>query len=179
MTDAVTISRPYAEAAYKVASGANNLTKWSQRLSILSSVIVEADVKGIIASPKISPQKTLEFLNSFLSEDDPLFSNFIKIMIENKKVYYIDEVYRLYREMILNDQNITIAEVETAFPLNEDQRRMLQKNLERKYEKKIEIEEVVNESLLAGIKINVDNEVSDFSVRFKLSKMKEQITINR
>ena len=50
---------------------------------------------------------------------------------------------------------------------------------EKKHNKKIEIEEVVNHDLLAGIKINVDNEVTDFSVRFKLSTMKEQITINR
>ncbi len=179
MTDTVTLSRPYAEAAYKIASETKTLDKWSKSLSTLSSVVVDGEVKAIIASPKISSKKTLDFLNSFLSEIDPLFSNFINIMIENKKVYHIDEVYRLYREMILHDQNITIAEVETAFPLTDEQKKMLQQNLEKKHNKKIEIEEVVNHDLLAGIKINVDNEVTDFSVRFKLSTMKEQITINR
>ncbi len=179
MTDTVTLSRPYAEAAYKIASETKTLDKWSKSLSTLSSVVIDGEVKAIIASPKISSKKTLDFLNSFLSEIDPLFSNFINIMIENKKVYHIDEVYRLYREMILHDQNITIAEVETAFPLTDEQKKMLQQNLEKKHNKKIEIEEVVNHDLLAGIKINVDNEVTDFSVRFKLSTMKEQITINR
>jgi len=179
VTDTVTLSRPYAEAAYKIASETKTLDKWSKSLSTLSSVVIDGEVKAIIASPKISSKKTLDFLNSFLSEIDPLFSNFINIMIENKKVYHIDEVYRLYREMILHDQNITIAEVETAFPLTDEQKKMLQQNLEKKHNKKIEIEEVVNHDLLAGIKINVDNEVTDFSVRFKLSTMKEQITINR
>ena len=178
MTDVVTISRPYAEAAYKIASESKDLHKWTQSLSTLSRIVVDADVKAIIASPKISSQKTLDFLNSFLSEANPLFSNFLLIMINNKKVYYIDAVYQIYREMILNDQNITIAQIETAFPLTDQQKKMLQANLEKKHNKKIEIEETVNHDLLAGIKINIDNEVSDFSVRFKLSKMKEQITIN-
>ena len=179
MTDAVTLSRPYAEAAYKIALETKTIDEWERNLSTLSHVIVDGEVKAIIASPKISSSKTCDFLNSFLTKDNPLFSNFINIMIENKKVYFIDEVYRLYREMILNDKNITIAEVETAFPLTDNQKKLLKENLQKKYNKKIEIEEIINKQLLAGIKINVDNEVTDHSVRFKLNTMKEQITINR
>ncbi len=179
MTDTVTLSRPYAEAAYKIASDTQAVDKWSDSLSTLSRVIVDGDVKAIIASPKISTEKTLDFLNSFLSVKQPLFSNFLAIMIENKKVYYIDEVFRLYREMILNDRNITIAEIETAFPLTGDQKKLLKTSLEEKHKKKIQIEEIINKDLLAGIKINIENQVSDFSIKYKLSTMKEQITINR
>ena len=179
MTDTVTISRPYAEAAYKIASETKSLDRWSKNLSSLSSVIVDGNVKAIIASPKISTVKTLDFLNSFLSDEDPLFTNFISIMIENKKIYYIDEVYRLYREMILDVKNITIVEVETAFPLTDNQKMKLENMLEKKHDKKISIEETINQKLLAGIKISIDNEVTDFSVKHKLGLMKEQITTNR
>ena len=179
MTETVTISRPYAEAAYKIASEANNLDGWSQNLSSLSNVIIDGNVKAIIASPKISSDKTLNFLNSFLTAKDPLFSNFINIMLDNKKIYYIDEVYRLFREMILDEENTTIVEVETAFPLTDEQKIKLGNMLEQKHIKKVEIKETVNQKLLAGIKISIDNEVTDFSVKHKLGLMKEQITTNR
>jgi len=179
VTDTVTISRPYAEAAYKIASETKTIDMWSKNLSSLSSVIVDGNVKAIISSPKISTEKTLDFLNSFLSKEDPLFSNFISIMIDNKKIYYIDEVFRLYREMILDVNNITIVEVETAFPLTDSQKIKLLNMLEKKHDKKIEIEEIINQKLLAGIKISIDNEVTDFSVKHKLGLMKEQITTNR
>ena len=100
-------------------------------------------------------------------------------MIDNKKIYYIDEVFRLYREMILDVNNITIVEVETAFPLTDSQKIKLVNMLEKKHDKKIEIEEIINQKLLAGIKISIDNEVTDFSVKHKLGLMKEQITTNR
>tara|TARA_B100000902_G_scaffold213544_1_gene203073 strand:+ start:1859 stop:2398 length:540 start_codon:yes stop_codon:yes gene_type:complete len=179
MIDTVTISRPYAEAAYKIASESKKLNMWSENLSSLSDIIVDGSVKAIIASPKITSEKTLDFLNSFLSKKDPLFSNFINIMIENKKIYCIDEVYRLFREMILDEENITIAEVETAFPLTDNQKIKLGNMLEKKHHKKIEIEETINQKLLAGIKISIDNEVTDYSVKHKLGLMKEQITTNR
>ena len=179
MTDNVTYSRPYAEAAYKIASELNMLDKWSENLSVLSHVVIDADVKAIIASPKVDSAQTLDFLNSFLSSDDVMFSNFISIMIDNKKIYYLDEVHKLFIQMILDDDNTMIAEIETAFKLSEDQKNQLTKNLEQEHSKKIKIDEVINEELLAGIKISVDNEVTDFSVKYKLNSMKEQITNNR
>ena len=179
MTDSVTYSRPYAEAAYKIAVETNELDMWTDNLSMMSHVICSGDVKAIIASPKIDSEKTLGFLNSFLPHENQMFSKFITIMIENKKVYFLDEVYRLYREMILDQDNTTIAEVETAYPLTDDQKSALIQKLENQYNKKIKIDEIVNEYLLAGIKISINNEVTDYSVRCKLNSMKEQITNNR
>lgn len=179
MTDSVTYSRPYAEAAYKIALETNELDMWTDNLSTLSRTIISGDVKAIIASPKIDPNKTLDFLNSFLTQENPMFSKFISIMIENKKVYFLDEVYRLFSEMILDEQNTTIAEVETAYPLTDDQKNLLVKNLEKQHDTKIKIDEVINKELLAGIKISINNEVTDYSVRYKLNSMKEQIINNR
>ena len=179
MTDSVTYSRPYAEAAYKIAVETNELDMWTDNLSILSRTIISGDVKAIIASPKIDPNKTLDFLNSFLTKENPMFSKFISIMIENKKVYFLDEVYRLFSEMILDEQNTTIAEVETAYPLTDDQKKLLIKTLEKQHDTKIKIDEVINKELLAGIKISINNEVTDYSVRYKLNSMKEQIINNR
>ena len=179
MTDSVTYSRPYAEAAYKIAVENNELDMWTDNLSILSRTIISGDVKAIIASPKIDSNKTLDFLNSFLTTENPMFSKFISIMIENKKVYFLDEVYRLFSEMILDEQNTTIAEVETAYPLTDNQKNLLIKSLEKQHDKKIKIDEVINKELLAGIKISINNEVTDYSIRYKLNSMKEQIINNR
>ena len=86
MTDSVTYSRPYAEAAYKIAVESNATSLWADNLMILSEVIKDAEVKAIIASPRVDDKKSLSFLNSFLDKDDASFSNFLSIMINNKKI---------------------------------------------------------------------------------------------
>lgn len=179
MTDSVTYSRPYAEAAYKIAVESNATSLWADNLMILSEVIKDAEVKAIIASPRVDDSKSLSFLNSFLEKDDASFSNFLSIMISNKKVYFLDEVYRLFNDMLLNDQEITIAEVETAFALTESQKENLSNTLMKQHEQKVQIKEIINQDLLAGIKISVNNEVTDYSIRNKLNLMKEQIINNR
>ena len=91
---------------------------------------------------------------SFLPSKDESFSNFLRIMIANKKAYYFDEVYKLFDKMVLEDNNTTVAQVETAFALSEAQKTSIIKNLSEKHDKKIQINEVLNTSLLAGIKIS-------------------------
>ena len=179
MTDSITYSRPYAEAAYKIASESKSIPMWNDNLMTLSGIIVDMEVKAIIASPKIDPDQTLNFLVSFLPQKDESFSNFLSIMIANKKIYFLDEVYKLFNDMVLEDKNTTIAEVETAFALSDTQKNDIVNTLTKKHDKKIQIHEVINERLLAGIKISVNNEVTDYSVRNKLNLMKEQIINNR
>ena len=179
MTESVTYSRPYAEAAYKIASESNSISMWKDSLMTLSEIIVDMEVKAIIASPKIDSDQTLNFLLSFLPERDESLSNFLSIMIANKKIYFLDEVYKLFNDMVLEDKDTTVAEVETAFALTDMQKNDIVSSLSKKYDKKIQIREVINERLLAGIKIGINNEVTDYSVINKLNLMKEQITNNR
>jgi len=179
VTDSITYSRPYAEAAYKIASESKSIPMWNDNLMTLSEIIIDMEVKAIIASPKIDSDQTLNFLVSFLPQKDESFRNFLSIMIANKKVYFLDEVYKLFNDMVLEDKNTTIAEVETAFALSDTQKNNIVNSLTKKYDKKIQIHEVINERLLAGIKISVNNEVTDYSVRNKLNLMKEQIINNR
>ena len=152
---------------------------WNDNLMTLSGIIVDMEVKAIIASPKFDSDQTLNFLVSFLPQKDESFSNFLSIMIANKKVYFLDEVYKLFNDMVLEDKKTTIAEVETAFALSDTQKNDIVNSLTKKHDKKIQIHEVINERLLAGIKISVNNEVTDYSVRNKLNLMKEQIINNR
>ena len=92
MTDSITYSRPYAEAAYKIASESKSISMWNDNLMTLAEIIIDMEVKAIIASPKIDSDQTLNFLVSFLPQKDESFSNFLSIMIANKKVYFLDEV---------------------------------------------------------------------------------------
>ena len=152
MTDSITYSRPYAEAAYKIASDSKSMPMWNDNLMTLSEIIVDMEVKAIIASPKIDSDQTINFLVSFLPQKDESYSKFLSIMI---------------------------AEVETAFALSDTQKSDIVNSLTKQNQKKIQIHEVINERLLAGIKISVNNEVTDYSVRNKLNLMKEQIINNR
>ena len=175
MTDTITFSRPYAEAAYKVAVNDNTIDIWLQDMDILGKAVKDSRVKALLASPKIKKLDKIGFLTSLTNNKNEHLESFLSVLIDNKKVYYIDSIFNLYLEMVLNNNNTTIATIDTAFALTDKQKKSLQNHLEKKHNKKIQIEEKIDKSLLAGIKISVDNKVTDHSVRYRLNLMREQI----
>jgi F0F1-type ATP synthase delta subunit len=51
--------------------------------------------------------------------------------------------------------------------------------LETQFKKQIKIKEEINKNLLAGIKIKVNNQVIDYSVKSKIDSMREKLTTRR
>ena len=85
----------------------------------------------------------------------------------------MDSIYDLYQEMVLNNNNTTIATIDTAYALT-DQQKIFTESSRKKHNKKIQIDEKIDKSLLAGIKISVDNKVTDHSVRYRLNLVKNK-----
>ena len=62
MSDNYTYSRPYGEAAFKMALEANVINQWSDNLKTLSIVVADKDIKAVLADPKIEQSVSASFL---------------------------------------------------------------------------------------------------------------------
>ena len=62
MSDNYTYSRPYGEAAFKLALEENVIDQWSSNLKTLAQVVADKDIKAVIADPKI-PQVELSLIH--------------------------------------------------------------------------------------------------------------------
>ena len=178
MSDNYIYSRPYGEAAFKTAVEGNAIDYWSENLKTLASVVADKHIKAILADPKISQSTCTSLLLGFLDTmDNKNLSNFISLLLVNKRIFYIREISEIFDGMKANHKNVRIVEVETSHKLIPDQIRELKDLLKNKYQSDIEIEEVVNKQLLAGIKVKIDDEVTDLSLQNRFNQIKQQLII--
>ena len=68
-----------------------------------------------------------------------------------------------------------VAEVRTAHPLNEDQRRRLTQALERRFDRKIDLKVTVDPEVLGGLVVTVGDEVIDGSVKSRLQQLRKSL----
>ena len=178
MSDNYTYSRPYGEAAFKMALEGNVIDQWSDNLKTLSKVIADKDIKAVLADPKISQSACASLLLGFLNMgDNQSLSNFINLLLDNKRIFYIGEISEIFDDMKAGHKNIRIVEVETSHKLQPEQIESLKSLFKNKYQSDIEIEQIVNEKLLAGIKVKVDDEVIDLSLQNRFNQIKQQLII--
>ena len=178
MSDNYTYSRPYGEAAFKIALENNAIDFWSDSLNILSLVIEDKDIKAILADPKIGNDKCISLLLGFTgnsSRDE--INNFLKMLMENKRIFYMKEISSIFENLKLNHKKVFVAEVETSHNLTADQLSKLSSLLKAKYNCDIKIDKKINKNLIAGLRVKINDEVIDLSIQNRLDQIKQQLII--
>ena len=96
MAESVTIARPYAEAAYRLAkeSGAQGL--WSQRLQRLALIAQDKEMTEVMTNPRLSTEQVAELFISLSADSDAILANFVRTLAENRRLALLPEISRLF-----------------------------------------------------------------------------------
>jgi F-type H+-transporting ATPase subunit delta len=172
MAENVTLARPYAEAAFQLAKNGNALAAWSQSLASLAAIARNPDVEAYISNPHLAAeQRTSLFIGKAgerLSADQ---ENFVRVLTSNDRLQVLPEIAELFEGLKNGHEGVRTAEVESAFPLDDAAVKALVADLEKKLNAKVQATVRVVPELIGGVRIAIDDEVIDASVRGKLAAM--------
>ena len=70
---------------------------------------------------------------------------------------------------------IKVGKVYSAYELTEDQIHKIEKAMSQKEAKKVQLRMVIDESLIGGIKVEVDNHIYDDSLSYKLESLRKEL----
>ena len=172
MAENVTIARPYADAAFKLAEAGNALGAWSDALDRLAAVAADGQMQECIANPGVSvaslKQLMLDVAGSGLSAEQ---QNFIQVLAENERLGVLPEIRDLFTSLKNGAEGTKEAIIQSAFELDGAARAQLVADLEQRFGCKIKATVVVEPDLIGGVRIAVGDQVIDDSVRGKLASM--------
>ncbi|MDR0736038.1 MAG: F0F1 ATP synthase subunit delta [Zoogloeaceae bacterium] len=171
MAETVTIARPYAEAAFRVAKDAGALGAWSGRLQRLAFVARNAEMAEVIGNPNLSAGQIAQLFISLASDDDATLGNFIRILAENERLALLPEIAALFEANKSAEEGIKEVVIQTAFPLSEADLKALVLQLEAHFKTRLAPAVVVDAELVGGVRVVVGDQVLDASVRGKLETL--------
>ena len=87
----------------------------------------------------------------------------------------ISEILGLYNAYLQEDRSLKAAKIDTAHELNEEQLNSIRLALEKRFDKKVLVEQSIDSTLLAGAVIRVDDLVIDGSLKEQLRKLETQL----
>ena len=102
--------------------------------------------------------------------------NFIKILVERGAVHEFPECISAYQDCFNRDHQVSVAEVTTARPLTDAQRKQLMNRLKQISGKEIEIKEKIDPSVMGGVLLNMDGKRYDNTVKSRLTAIKQTMT---
>jgi len=165
-----TIARPYAQAIYDHSEG------WEKDLAQLELALETPEVQRLIDSPKLAyKEKTEVFLSLFEGQIESKTSNFIKVLGESKRISLLPHISKEYRKLLSGTKGSSEVLITSAFDLTDEQLKKVTDSLKGRYGDSLTVEQVVDNSLIGGFSIKCGDEVTDYSVKGKLEKLRNQI----
>ncbi len=172
MAEAITIVRPYAVAAFRLAKEQKALAHWSTMLGFASAVASDPQMKAAIDNPKVVASDLEKlFLSVCGKKLDKAGENLVKLLVEYGRLALLPEVAAAFEELKAQDEGVLEAEITAATNPSDSEVKALVKRLETKFNKKIEVSVKVDPDIIGGIKIVIGDTVIDASVRGQLQEM--------
>ena len=165
-----TIARPYAQAIYDHSEG------WEVDLEQLELALNTPEVQMLIDSPKLAyKEKTEVFLSLFEGQIESKTSNLVKVLGESKRISLIPHISKEYRKLLSGTKSSSEVVITSAFELSAEQLEKVTDLLKGRYEDSLTVEQVIDNSLIGGFSIKCGDEVTDYSIKGKLEKLRNQI----
>ena len=172
MAEPSTVARPYAEAAFKLAEGANALPKWSEMLGALAGVASDERVRAAMSDPSRSDAQVagifIAILQGKLAGDA---ENFVRVLAENKRLELLPLILEQFEALKNEREGVVEAQVQSAFELTPAQVADLVQRLEKKTGRKVRTQVQLNRDLIGGIRIVLGDKVIDGSARAQLEAL--------
>lgn len=171
-----TAARRYAEAAFEIGRADGTLERWETDLERLRAVLADPELTTLVEHPAVPYAGKERVMRKVVGDvaDEPL--NLVLLMIRRGRPGAIGRMVEHFGELVRRERGIALAEVRTALPLEDAQRDAVIARLRELTGNRVEINEVVDESLIGGLTVRIGDRLYDASVRSRLERLRARLT---
>lgn len=184
MAENDTLARPYAQAAFAVASESDSLGSMAKALRVAGDVIADERIERLIDHPAVAPEQLLEILQGVFGEildATPLAAsggpgeNLLKLLIENDRISLLPSIADQFDVLKKQAEQVVDVTITTASAIDDSQKNEIAEALKTRLGRNVDITTEVDESLIGGAVIRAGDFVIDGSVRAKLSRLSAEL----
>ena len=176
MAELATLARPYAEAAFKRAKETNAVAEWSTQLQFLAAVAKDPEVIAIANNPKLGKEKVTALLLDISADQvQGEAMNLIRLLVLNGKLALLPKISVLYEEHKAADEGYVNVELYSAFALTKAEQNKYSVMLEKQLHKKVNVEVLLDKSLIGGILAKAGDKVIDGSIRGQIQQLAKRL----
>lgn len=168
---------PYSQALYDLANDRNKIEEYEIDMKELAGIWSEnADFVKALAHPKVTRVQKRQWLTELFSgKVDDIVYRYLCILTEHNVIAHIPEIYEGYVSIWRQAKNIEVVKVTSASSLSEKQQADLKAMLEKKMNKKVELDIKEDPSLIAGLRVQTGQFILDNTALSRLDTMKEKL----
>jgi F-type H+-transporting ATPase subunit delta len=170
------ISVRYAKALFQSALEKDILDRVNQDMIRVKEISSLPDVKTILTNPVIRPSRKSTILHGLFEGDlHQLSMGLIDLAVKNGRERYIPSIARVFIHETKNYKGITESALTTAVKVDPEIKKQVSSLIEKLFNTRVDLKENIDESIIGGFILKVDDNYIDASVRTKLRKIRAEL----
>ena len=169
------VGNVYGEALYTLALEEQLTGKLLEELTVLSQSFREnPDFIRLLSSPNLPKQERCQILDdSFRGNVHAYVLNFLKILTEMGYMKHFNDCFKTFEDEYNRDNGILPVTAITASALSEEQAAKLADKLSRATAKQVKLHNLVDPSVLGGVRLDYDGKRLDDTVSHRLDAIRD------
>ena len=168
----------YAAALFEVARAEGAQEVVEEELFKLSDVLSQSDeLRSTLTDASMPAEKRQDIMQELLTmaKATPITTNLVSMVVGAGHARDLPAIINSLVEKAASSRKHSVAEVRSAIPLDDDQRKRLAAALSKNLGQDVEVKVHVDPSVLGGLSARVGDMVIDGTVRHRLDQLKETI----
>ena len=166
----------YANGLFSIALEENKVDLYRKRIKMIKNVFEENDdFLHLLSSCFISNEEKDEIIDKVFKSEEEYIRNFIKIIFINKRGNCLIKILNEFIKTCNENLNIKDGVIYSINKLSNEQIEKIQESLSTRLNCKVELTNSLDEKLLGGVKVSIEDKIFDGSIKNKLEKLKESL----
>ncbi len=170
------VSNRYSEALFDLAVEENKVSQFYEELLVIKTIFnSNEEFNEVLAHPEIMLSEKIDIVKSVFTSTSSLILNFLLVLVEKsrtKEIISIIDDFELYYNEYYNIEN---AIVYSVVPLTNSQISKLELQLSDKFSKQVKVKNIIDKSIIGGIRIVIKNTVIDTSLKSRIKELDDHI----
>lgn len=169
--------KSYAEALFQVARAEETLDRVEEELTRLNkSLESNAELREFLSNPQISSDGKKSALSQIFDEKiSPITLHWMNMVVDQGRQRRLPAIIEAFLTLTEEAREKVTAEVITSIPLSEDLAQRLERELSKITKKRVFLKPLVDDSILGGVIVKIENKVIDGSIKHRLEEVKNQM----
>lgn len=175
MTQALTLARPYARAAFSIAREAGAFAQWSDALAFSARVAADPQAAALLGHPRLDDADAVALLSPEGAGAGQAFADFLALLAENRRLPLLPEIAGQFEQLRADAERIVRARVTSASELPAGELEGIRAALKKRFGREVELETAIDQALIGGAVIAAGDVVIDGSLRGKLARLQSAL----
>lgn len=130
---------------------------------------------------KFSAKQYAQALLEGIESTDPMdqekvLDNFVALLSQNNDVKLLDQIIEEFEKLRKEQEGVKIAETFSKHELGRTESHLIVEHLNTVVKSDVELKKRIDESLIGGVVVRVDDQILDASINNSLKQLKDELT---